>query len=182
MIKTREDYLLYIKADKAALGRARPIKAFFDEIARFQLHLRRMEYSKNSNNRLVKIFYYCISYIPFRRLSRLLGFSIPINVFGPGLLIGHRGTIVITPKTKIGKNCRMNVGVQIGPGKNGGAPRIGDNCYIGPGAKIFGEIVIGDNVKIGANAVVNKSFPENNLLIVGIPARPVLEPISKEKA
>lgn len=58
-----------------------------------------------------------------------------------------------------------------GYGKEG-YPVIGDNCYIGTGAKIFGNITIGDNVKIGANAVVNKSFG-SNVTIAGIPARVV---------
>ena len=46
----------------------------------------------------------------------------------------------------------------------------GDNCYMSLGAKLFGGIVIGDNVKIGANPVMNKSFPEGNCTLVGIPA------------
>ncbi|GAA4333635.1 hypothetical protein GCM10023144_25110 [Pigmentiphaga soli] len=53
------------------------------------------------------------------------------------------------------------------------APRIGDNSYIGPGAKIFGAIQIGNNCAIGANAVVNKSYSDHGLLLIGIPARPV---------
>ena len=50
------------------------------------------------------------------------------------------------------------------------APIIGDNCFIGPGAKLFGKIKIGDNVAIGANAVVNKSFGDN-VTIAGVPAK-----------
>lgn len=49
-------------------------------------------------------------------------------------------------------------------------PTIGNNCYIGPGAKIFGKIKIGDNVAIGANAVVNKDFPDG-VTIAGVPAK-----------
>lgn len=52
-----------------------------------------------------------------------------------------------------------------------GAPVIGDNCYVGPGAKIFGGIVLGDNIVIGANAVVNASFPNGNCTIAGVPAK-----------
>ena len=52
------------------------------------------------------------------------------------------------------------------------APIIGDNCFIGPGAKLFGKIKIGDNVAIGANSVVNKSF-QDNVTIAGVPARVV---------
>ena len=52
----------------------------------------------------------------------------------------------------------------------GGAPTIGDNCIIYPGAKIFGKITIGNNVVIGANAVVNKDVPDN-AIVAGVPAR-----------
>lgn len=48
---------------------------------------------------------------------------------------------------------------------------IGDNVYLGPGAKIFGGIYIADGCKIGANAVVNKSCKEKNGILVGIPAK-----------
>lgn len=51
------------------------------------------------------------------------------------------------------------------------SPVIGDNCYIGPGAKIYGKIVIGDNCAIGANAVVNKDFKDGNCTIAGVPAK-----------
>ena len=57
-------------------------------------------------------------------------------------------------------------------GENGKAPTIGDNCFIGPGAKLFGDIKIGDNVAIGANAVVNKDFGDN-VTIAGVPAKVV---------
>ena len=76
-------------------------------------------------------------------------------------------------KARIGRNCVLNVCVNIG--NNGEdyehAPRLGDGCFIGPGAKLFGNIVIGNNVKIGANAVVNHSFPEGNCTLVGVPAK-----------
>ena len=51
------------------------------------------------------------------------------------------------------------------------APQIGNNVYIGSGAKIFGDIVIADNIASGANSVVNKSFYEKNISIAGIPAK-----------
>lgn len=54
-------------------------------------------------------------------------------------------------------------------GKNG-APIIGNNVYIGPGAILFGDITIADNVSIGANATVNRSFTESNVVIAGTPA------------
>lgn len=82
----------------------------------------------------------------------------------------HYGTLVISSKAKIGKNARIHVCVNIGA-YNGGAPIIGDNVYIGPGAKIFGPITLGHNVSIGANSVVNKSFIEDNIVLAGSPAK-----------
>lgn len=53
-------------------------------------------------------------------------------------------------------------------------PIIGDNCFIGPGAKVFGKIKIGNNVAIGANAVVNKDVP-SNVTVAGVPAKIINE-------
>lgn len=106
----------------------------------------------------------------FRKLSIKYGYSIPINVFGPGLSLPHRGNIIVNPNTKIGENCRIHVGVNIGAHK-GKAPKIGDNVYIGPGAMIFGDVTIADNISIGANATVNKSFYESNVVVAGTPAK-----------
>ena len=71
----------------------------------------------------------------------------------------------------------VNIGTEAG--KSTDAPTIGDNCYIGPGVKMFGKIVIGDNVAIGANAVVNKSFPEGNATLGGIPAKVISQKSSE---
>jgi len=100
------------------------------------------------------------------------GASIPKNTFGPGLAIAHAGPIIVNSQARIGANCRIHTCVNIGTqaGTTGVAPKFGQNCYIGPGAKIFGPIEIGDNVAIGANAVVNKSFPKGNFTLGGVPA------------
>lgn len=58
----------------------------------------------------------------------------------------------------------MNIGAH-----HGGAPTIGDNVYIGPGAKIFSPITIADGVKIGANAVVCKDCLEPGAVLTGVP-------------
>ena len=75
---------------------------------------------------------------------------------------------MINDKSQIGRNARIHVCVNIGATKDD-TPVIGDDVYIGPGAKIYGPIILGDNATIGANAVVNKSFGSDQLL-VGIPA------------
>jgi serine O-acetyltransferase len=63
-------------------------------------------------------------------------------------------------------------------GASGGevqGPILGDNVYIAPGAKIYGNIKIPSNTAIGANAVVNKSFEKENTIIAGVPAKVIGE-------
>ena len=172
MIKTKNDLKEYLFADKIALGRKKKKPHFFDKIWRFQIALRHSEYYTNNRggifNKILKLFWY----YNFKRLSLELGFSIPLNVCGKGLSIPHYGTIIINPKTKIGDFCRIHCSTNIGAsaGKKE-APQIGNNCYIGPGAILFGDITIANNTTIGANATVNSSFQEENVVIVGTPAR-----------
>lgn len=182
LIKNKKDYLHYIECDRIALSRnKRTIISCFkswiikDEVWKFQRALRKYEYAKNCRKGVLSNFYWVITKLRYNRLSIKLGFAIPPNVFGAGLAIAHSGTIVVNGGAKIGRNCRLNVGVNIGT-KAGGdisAPTIGDNVYIGPGAKLFGDIIIADGIAIGANAVVNKSFEDTNITIAGVPARKI---------
>ena len=110
----------------------------------------------------------------YRNISHKLGFTIPINTCGPGLSIPHYGTIIINPNARIGCNCRLHACVNIGASAGRKeAPKIGDNCYLGPGVILFGEIEITDNITIGANSTVNKSFLNKNTVIAGTPAKEV---------
>lgn len=89
--------------------------------------------------------------------------------------INHFGLIVVNPKARIGEWCDIHQGVNIGQNiEADSVPTIGNNVWIGPGVKIFGKIMIGDNVMIGANSVVNSSFP-SNIRIAGIPAKKISE-------
>lgn len=65
----------------------------------------------------------------------------------------------------------VNIGTQAGDKDL--APTLGNNIYIAPGAKLFGKIIIEDNIAIGANSVVNKDFLEKNISIAGVPARKI---------
>ena len=127
-------------------------------------------YLKNS-----KILFplFIIAYLRHRHLSYKSGIQIIYSTdIGPGFYIGHFGTIVINGKAKIGKNVNISPGVNIGVanrGKNKGVPTIGDEVYIAPGAKIVGNVRIGNNVAIGTNAVVLKDVP-NNACVAGVPA------------
>ncbi len=85
----------------------------------------------------------------------------------PNLPHGING-IVVSPNAVIGKNCTIFHQVTIGEGRDG-APAIGDNCFIGAGAKVIGKIKIGNNVRIGANCVVFEDVPDNCTVVLGKP-------------
>lgn len=91
-------------------------------------------------------------------------------MFSGGLRINHYGNIVVNPEAKVGEWCDIHQGVNIGTGMDGGVPKLGDNVWIGPGAKLYGNIVIADGCAVGANAVVNKSFLVPQCTIAGVPA------------
>ncbi|MEN6517332.1 MAG: serine acetyltransferase [Methanospirillum sp.] len=175
-IRSREDYLTFLEADRRALNRSAKRPRFFgDEIWKFQRLLRAVEYYENCRQAWYHrpaLIYLCSK---FHLYSVLLGFTIPPHVFGPGLSVGNRGSIVVNSCTRVGRNCRIHVGVHIGAraGTDTEAPVIGNNVYIGPGAILYGPITIADNVAIGANSLVNRSFPEPDITIAGVPARQV---------
>ena len=130
-----------------------------------------MEYHQKSKS----VYHRLMSKIYEFRLKKWqlkTGISISPGSFDIGLTIYHHGSIVVNRATRVGRNCCIMNNVNIGA--NGGsdkAPIIGDNVYIGPGAVIFGDIMIADGCYIGANAVVNRSFPEPNSVIAGVPAK-----------
>ena len=84
------------------------------------------------------------------------------------------GCLVINPNAKIGDNCNIQQCVNIGQNyTDDQVPTIGNNVYIGPGAKLFGKIYIADGCAIGAGAIVNKSFFNCNMAIAGNPAKEI---------
>ena len=76
--------------------------------------------------------------------------------------------IVVSHNAMIGKNATIYHQVTIGEGKDG-APTIGDDVYIGPGAKLIGNIKVGDHVRIGANCVIVDDIPDNATVVVNKP-------------
>jgi serine O-acetyltransferase len=170
-IVVRDELTRYLQADLIASGQVagRSIMARMDPVLRFQRLLRVTEYY--GGRRMGPINRLCFAYywLRLRRMRIRLGFSIPLGVFGPGLSIAHYGTVVVNKCASVGVNCRIHPGVCIGATR-GRSPRIGDNVYIGPGAKIFGGITVGDHVAVGANAVVNKDVPPG-VTVAGNPAR-----------
>ncbi len=92
---------------------------------------------------------------------------------GKGTKLGYGGIgVVIHSDSVIGNNCVISQHVTIGGGNSHypGVPVIGENVHISHGAIVFGGITIGNNVEIGANAVVNKPVPDN-AIVAGVPAK-----------
>jgi serine O-acetyltransferase len=110
------------------------------------------------------------------QLGMKLGFTVPTHVFGPGLALVHYGSIVVNQNARVGCNARVHSGVNIGEA-HGKAPWIGDNVYFAPGAKLFGDIKVGDGAIIGANAVVNRDVPPN-VTVGGVPAVVIREGVA----
>ena len=108
------------------------------------------------------------------RCKYKFGISIPFTTqIGEGLYIGHFGSIVVNELAVIGKNCNLSHDVTIGQanrGKRKGYPVIGNNVYIGPGAKLVGSVTLGNNVAVGANCVVTRDVPEDGV-VAGVPGR-----------
>jgi serine O-acetyltransferase len=111
-----------------------------------------------------------------RHYSFKYGISIPWRTkIGPGFYVGHFGQIVVHYRSVIGRNCNISQGVTVGQANRGprkGYGTIGDNVYIGPGAKIVGSVKVGNDVAIGANCVVTHDVPDN-AVVVGVPGRAI---------
>ncbi len=90
---------------------------------------------------------------------------------GGGLYLPH-GNVVVDGLVRIGRNCVIAPWVTIGTNGSVAGPRIGDDVFIGTGAKVLGAITVGDRAKIGANAVVLSDVPAG-ATVVGIPAKVV---------
>ena len=144
------------------------------EVGKIVLYLRYLsweEHLKNQKGLIKKICYFFIKRAR-NKLGVLLGFHIPCGVFQKGLLIYHSGSIVVNANARIGRNCILHGENCIGNnGITESAPILGDFCDIGVGAKIIGNVKLGNNIRIGANAVVTKSFEGDNLILAGVPAK-----------
>jgi len=117
-------------------------------------------------------FFSFIYHVLFKVVQIVTGIELPCEVdVGRNFIIDHFGGIVISGYTKFGDNCRIRNGVVVGlrQVEDKRAPVIGNNVDIGSGAKLLGPIRIGDNVLIGANAVVVTDVPDNSIA-VGVPA------------
>lgn len=111
--------------------------------------------------------------VMYKHYKYKYGYDIPYTVdIGPGLLIYHFGGIVLSAR-KCGKNLTISQNVTVGMTIHDDKkyfPVIGDNVYLAPGCAVIGNVVIGEDVAVGTNAVVTKSV-EDHAILVGIPAK-----------
>lgn len=181
MINDKNDLFDYIKSDNyfaKGLGRQRMMKRVHDTeyyIGKYLTYLRKQEYYINtSKSNIIKKFLALFYERKKHNLGNKLGFYVAPNCCDSGLTIYHHGTIIINPNVRIGKDCKLHGNNCIGNnGISEGCPKIGDNVDIGFGAVVIGDIQIADGIKIGANAVVNKTFNESGITIAGVPAKRV---------
>lgn len=175
MILTRNDLRKYLKRDAERNGFNSYLK-FLAKLSvgsenacvvRYLRALRKYEYHINNHNKIRSLFYK----IRLNKLGLKYNLHIGPNMVGAGISIPHISQGIIINAKNIGENLRINSGALIGnldSDKN--RPTIGNNVRVSIGAKVYGNISIGDNVIIAPNAVVTKDVPQNSV-VGGIPAK-----------
>jgi serine O-acetyltransferase len=176
VIHSEEDFKNYLAQDIEAMGvklkkplveTCNSMAWLTDPIVKWVQLLRKLELVENCPHGYTWLYRLYLRK-KFQRESARLGLSIPLNVCGPGLCILHYGSIVISRHASLGSHCTLNSCVNIGVTPHQSkAPQIGNHCYLGPGAKLWGDIVIADYTTIGANACVCKSIKTPGVTVVG---------------
>lgn len=112
--------------------------------------------------------------IQYEVLSILTGADVGITAkFGTNFRLPHPNGVVVHERAMIGDDCMFMQQVTIGILADHRVPVIGSRVYIGAGAKVLGHVHVGDDARIGANAVVLSDVPAG-ATVVGIPARVVV--------
>ncbi len=156
------------RTDKKALRKYRRCSGGF----RFTYYMRMCAYYRRQ--KLLKYILFPYYRLKKNKSGQRNGFDIYENTeIGKGLHIAHFGCLIIHADAVLGENVSLSHGVTVGQTiKDGKAltPVIGNNVYLAPGAKVIGGIKIGNNVAVGANAVVTHDVPDN-AVVAGVPAR-----------
>lgn len=183
MITNKSILREYLAADLARYSRRSPafLGYFYgDETLATQVflkRLRRTEYYYNTmggeNRNVLKMIRFAFSFFLYRRMQLKYRILIPLNVVGPGLYIPHRfGGVIINAKS-VGKNCTISSGCVLGNKRDADdRPILGDNVEVCIGAKIIGNVRIGNDVIIAPNSVVVKNVLDKDV-VSGIPAKSI---------
>lgn len=143
--------------------RANLLRMLVNDGSAAQILYRAMRFCQTHHLRPLAAFFYrlnaCLTHATIGRNADL----------APGFVIVHSVGVVINTNVRAGRNLVVNHNVTLGAERNK-TPVLGDNVYIGAGAKVIGGVRIGSDVRIGANAVVIKDVPDG-ATVVGIPAQ-----------
>jgi len=137
------------------------LKGFRSQGFRYMYFRRKVHLSNRKNP--MRLLYW----VMMRHYMYKFGFQIAGNI-GKGFFIGHFGTIVTHQDVIIGDNCNIAHNVTIGVtrrGKKAGAPKIGNEVWIGTGAILVGNISIGNNVLVAPGTYINFNVPDNSIVI-----------------
>ena len=173
-IQTKDDLRLYIRKDAEANNMNCSYLFFLIGLFyglerahafRYLKSLRYYEY--HLNNKGVYHKFMALLYKVYNsRLGMKYNLHIPPNTCGYGLRILHVfGGGQIINVERVGNYCCFNAGVILGKNKTDAKPVLGDYVTMAPGAKAFGEIVIGNNVFIAPNTIVTKDIPDNKTVV-----------------
>lgn len=124
-----------------------------------------------NKNKLIAKYYFLRKRFYGEKFGLQIGTSLNGHI-GNGFKIVHNGLLIIHGSAIIGDHVTVHQGVFIGQGINSSedVPKIGNDVYIAPGAKILGNVKIADNVTIGANSVVTHDIIEPGVTVAGAPA------------
>ena len=127
--------------------------------------MRYCKYHKENNHKFRFMFYR----LKLEHYSTKFGFQIPYATnIGRGLYLGHLGSIIVNYKAQLGDNVNLSQGVTIGianRGEKAGVPVIGNNVWIGANAVVVGGINIGNDVMIAPNSFVNFDVPDHSIVV-----------------
>lgn len=177
MILTKEDLKRYIEKEDALMRHPNMFLQWLSQSDNYFPNrlvkcLRKYEFYKNQKRSIFNAIPYMWYWWNFRRLRVKTGIMLFPNTIDEGLSIVHPGFRRIACFSHIGENCTILPNVLIGRKEPGIKPDVfvGDNCYISTGVTILGPITIGNNVTIGAGAVVTKDIPDD-VVVAGVPAQ-----------
>ena len=146
---------------------------FLDDTFPLIVWFRIGSYLQSCRNPIARILYVFVWFV-YRHKEHKLSIQLPLGThIGGGLRFPHYGSIVIAQSSIIGENATIHNDVTIGRSfgeSSEGCPKLGDSVVVFAGAKLVGNIEIGNNVVIGANSVVNKSFPDKSV-VAGTPGK-----------
>jgi serine O-acetyltransferase len=172
---TTKELKSFIVADFRRMSNSNSIATYFKYMLmnssfKITFWFRVGSYLKEKRN-IVHRLMYVIVYFIHKHNQYLTGIQLAFGTsIGKGLFFPHFSCIVISSSSKIGDNCTIFHGVSLGAIRGKGDPHVGNNVVFATGAKILGNVTIGNDVFVGANSVVVKDIPDN-AVVVGIPAK-----------